>query len=95
MKHPPSFLLILKHFGLLCQGKNPLHINYYQWVPVVIALQAFFFQLPYVFWYNMSIAGGMNLPHIMRGEVASGMRQGSGGNHNVWQALFLILLGLA
>lgn len=48
-------------------GKNPTHINYYQWVPVVIALQAFFFQLPFVFWSSMATAGGMNLLETLAG----------------------------
>jgi len=48
-------------------GKNPIHLNYYQWVPVVIALQAFFFQLPYVFWATMANAGGMNLALTLEG----------------------------
>merc|ERR1719383_1675999 len=49
------------------EGKNPIHLNYYQWVPVVIALQAFFFQLPYVFWATMANAGGMNLALTLEG----------------------------
>ena len=50
------------------EGKNPIHLNYYQWVPVVIALQAFFFQLPYVFWATMANAGGMNLAKTLEGN---------------------------
>lgn len=62
------------------EGKNPVHLNYYQWVPVVIALQAFFFQLPYIFWATMANAGGMNLAKTLEGcetlnEVMMSLKQ--------------------
>lgn len=46
------------------------HLSYYQWVPVVLALQAFFFQMPFLFWAQRSRASGLNLPTLMKGAFA-------------------------
>jgi len=49
---------------------NPRHLTYYQWVPVVLAVQAFFFQMPFLFWAQRSRASGLNLPTLMKGAFA-------------------------
>lgn len=46
---------------------NGRHLSYYQWVPVILALQAFFFQMPYIFWATRSRLSGLNLPSLMHG----------------------------
>ena len=50
--------------------KEEYHLYYYQWVPVVLAVQAFFFQLPFLFWAQRSRASGLNLPTLMKGVFA-------------------------
>lgn len=47
--------------------KTEQRLAYYPWVPVVLALQAFFFQLPYLFWASLSQGSGLNLPSLMKG----------------------------
>ena len=50
--------------------KEERHLTYYQWVPVVLAVQAFFFQMPFLFWASRSRASGLNLPTLMKGAFA-------------------------
>ena len=50
--------------------ENERHLTYYQWVPVVLAVQAFFFQMPFLFWAQRSRASGLNLPTLMKAAFA-------------------------
>lgn len=42
-------------------------LDYYQWVSVVLAVQACSFHLPYLFWVSFSSGSGLNLPSLMKG----------------------------
>ena len=52
-------------------------VSYYQWVPMMIAIQAILFHLPYVVWWTFAKRGGLHLPHLMYGkdgkELLSGL----------------------
>jgi hypothetical protein len=41
-------------------------INYYQWVPFILALMALFFYLPFIFWRLMSKSSGLDAKSVMK-----------------------------
>ena len=43
-------------------------VSYYQWIPIVIAIQAVLFHMPYVVWWTFNKRGGLHLPHFMYGK---------------------------
>jgi Innexin len=43
------------------QGKNQHTIVYYQWIPVILLLQAFMFCLPRIFWMTFADHSGVDV----------------------------------
>ena len=41
-------------------------INYYQWVPMILLIQAVFFYIPYLFWKNLSRRSGIDLNDLTK-----------------------------
>jgi len=46
-------------------------ITYYQWVPIILMLQALMFVLPYALWRVLSSRSGINLAAIVSAAVSS------------------------
>jgi len=46
-------------------------ITYYQWVPIILMLQALMFVLPYALWRVLSSRSGINLAAIVEAAVSS------------------------
>lgn len=42
-------------------------VSYYQWIPLVLCVQAVFFFMPYLLWRNMSKTSGIHLVQLLRG----------------------------
>lgn len=42
-------------------------VSYYQWVPLVLCVQAVLFYLPYLLWRNMSKTSGIHLVQLLKG----------------------------
>ena len=42
-------------------------VSYYQWIPVVLSLQAFSFYVPYLIWRNLAKQSGVHFPNLMKG----------------------------
>ncbi|XP_045181888.2 innexin unc-9-like isoform X2 [Mercenaria mercenaria] len=41
-------------------------ITYYQWVPLILLLQAFLFKLPFILWKMLHVASGLNLSSLCK-----------------------------
>ena len=54
------------------RGKK-VFVSYYQWVPMVIAIQAVLFHMPYIVWWTFAKRGGLHLPHLMYGKEMYGI----------------------
>ena len=46
-------------------------ITYYQWVPIILMLQAVMFAAPYVLWRVLSSRSGIDLAAIIEAAVSS------------------------
>ena len=46
-------------------GAVKYHIGYYQWVPVVLLVQAFFFYVPCLAWRVFSERSGININNLV------------------------------
>jgi len=46
-------------------------ITYYQWVPIILMLQALMFVLPYALWRVLSSRSGINLAAIVEAAISS------------------------
>jgi hypothetical protein len=54
------------HFDLtLEEPKKTVEVNYYQWVPYILALQALLFYLPHLFWTSTEASADMDLQSIV------------------------------
>ena len=47
------------------KGQIKPHISYYQWVPLILLLQAFFFYLPCCFWRICADRSGINIENLV------------------------------
>lgn len=46
-------------------GALKQHLNYYQWVPIVLLVQAFLFYLPSLLWQVFSERSGININNLV------------------------------
>lgn len=54
-----------KHFPNEYASRDEKEIQYYQWVPIVLAIQAFLFYLPCLIWKALTFRSGINVKGVL------------------------------
>jgi len=67
------------HYGSLAlfpsgpEDRDSIHrLTYYQWVPIILLVQAVFFHLPHILWISLAERSGLDVNSVvMTGEMLS------------------------
>ena len=57
-------------------------VSYYQWTPLILAIAAFLFHLPYIVWHIMSVSSGMPLESMLSAAREVSKVQKDGGSRD-------------
>lgn len=65
-------------------------VSYYQWTPLILAIAAFLFHLPYIIWHIMAVSSGMPLESMLSAarEVSKVQKDGGSRDGFVTDILF-------
>lgn len=65
-------------------------VSYYQWTPLILAIAAFLFHLPYIVWHIMAVSSGMPLESMLSAarEVSKVQKDGGSRDGYVSDILF-------
>ena len=57
-------------------------VSYYQWTPLILAIAAFLFHLPYIVWHIMAVSSGMPLESMLSAAREVSKVQKDGGSRD-------------
>ena len=57
-------------------------MSYYQWTPLILAIAAFLFHLPYIVWHIMAVSSGMPLESMLSAAREVSKVQKDGGSRD-------------
>jgi len=65
-------------------------VSYYQWTPLILAIAAFLFHLPYIVWHIMAVSSGMPLESMLSAarEVSKVQKDGGSRDGYITDILF-------
>ena len=57
-------------------------VSYYQWTPLILAIAAFLFHVPYIVWHIMAVSSGMPLESMLSAAREVSKVQKDGGSRD-------------